>query len=463
LREAFQKDLQNVLVKLEPLLSAKKDELYEDDKDDPVAKKIEYFESALLLINNLRQGVHPAEAIGKLEFQSYHQENSELQNVQEAIKLFNIFSNSLLSSSPDRYWVKSSELESLLDTSTFKIYLGLLYQLHGDQVIFKKKFSTYLDEVASDVTLIDKYENYVKRLIIDGDKISITIQNITQKKKNGETVETYKELFQTTLSFLINFKETDQLNLGVNLDGMTIVWEVLGLLNEVYVDINERRYNALILDLTNLLSELLESDDFKWKDDLVKYGTFVANVAQADNSEDVQAAIEAIALPVGSATIKRRSKFNLALNAYVGISPAMEYNGDTKDTKFSFGINAPVGIAASWDLQGKKNEDGKKKEHGSFSLFVPLIDIGAVTNFRFGDDMTEELPEIKLQNIFAPGLYLVHGWANLPISWGIGGQLGPQLREVNATDLTLDSGPSFSLRAFVAVDIPLLNFYTKSR
>ncbi|WP_299362128.1 hypothetical protein [Winogradskyella sp.] len=458
LRETFEKDLQNMLTRLEPFLKTIKMNRYAASQTDVIAQKIEYFESALLIINNIRQGVHPAEAIGKLEYQNYHANNTPLIQIQEGVKLFNIFSNSLRSTDPNRYWIDSSELESLLDNNTFKVYLGLLYQLNGNDMVNGQPLRTYLSQVANATFSIDRYKEFVKGLILDSEQIVLGVQNIKQKKTNGDSIGSYKELFQSTLGFLRTLKQGDALNLGLSIRNSNKTWEVLELLNAIYLDINERKYNALILDVSDLLTELLGSANFVWKDDFIKYGTFIANVAQAENSEEVKSAIEAIALPAGSSSIKKRSKFNVSLNAYVGLSPGWEYNGDTKDSKLSLGINAPIGVAASWGIRDKDN-----KEHGSFSLFVPLIDIGAVTNFRFDDDMTEELPEIKLQNIFAPGFYVVHGWAKLPISWGLGGQLGPQLREVNAMTNTFDSDPSFSFRAFIAVDIPLLNFYTKLR
>ena len=192
---------------------------------------------------------------------------------------------------------------------------------------------------------------------------------------------------------------------------------------------------------------------------ILKYGNLAASIAKAETSDEVEAAIEAIALPSGSSSIKRKSISNVALNAYVGLAGGREHNGETDDTKFSFGVNAPVGIAISWGHRLSKQH----KERGSSSAFLSLIDLGAITTFRFGDDETEDIPEIKLENIFAPGLYYVYGIRNSPVSIGLGGQFGPQLRKVTSENLDLQSKPTFSFKLFIAVDIPLLNFYTKSR
>ena len=130
-----------------------------------------------------------------------------------------------------------------------------------------------------------------------------------------------------------------------------------------------------------------------------------------------------------------------------------------------YGISAPIGFAISTDL---RNPSGRKM-FGSISGFISLFDIAAVASFRVKDDDTEELPEIKLENIFAPGAYAVWGIGKTPISIGYGWQKGPQLRSVHVPDPNnagqfkneLLSGYRWSV--FVAVDIPLVNLYTRSR
>ncbi len=195
---------------------------------------------------------------------------------------------------------------------------------------------------------------------------------------------------------------------------------------------------------------------------LTKYGNLIIGVALAKNSDEVYSIIDAIVSPVGSASQKKHSKSTIELNAYVGLSGGTEFNGSSKVYDF-FGVSAPIGVTISGSHQGILTGDPTKDNDAASSLFVTLIDLGAVTSFRFGNDEEVELPEIKLENIFAPGLYYVYGFPRVPLSFGVGGQLGPQLRGINEEGIDLSTELSFSLRAFLAVDIPLLNFSTKSR
>lgn len=72
---------------------------------------------------------------------------------------------------------------------------------------------------------------------------------------------------------------------------------------------------------------------------------------------------------------------------------------------------------------------------------------------------TETLPEVKLQNIFSPGLGIVYGIPKIPVSIGYTCQLGPALREINAETAVTDK-LNKRWQFFIAVDIPLINFYS---
>ncbi len=194
---------------------------------------------------------------------------------------------------------------------------------------------------------------------------------------------------------------------------------------------------------------------------IFKYGSFMAAIVQAKSSDDVESAIEAFALPSGSSTVKRETAFNVALNAYAG--PYIGYErikGVDKGKWNSYGITAPIGISIS---KGKSilfvnNGD----HHTSSSIFISLVDLGAITAFRFTDDKTETIPTVQLKDIISPGLFYSHGFGNTPFSLNVGYQFGPLLRKVNADINNYSKNYSRFSISFV-VDIPVLNFYTKSK
>ncbi len=462
LREAFKKDLDNILVTLDSYIDEKKTALYVEN--EPSAQKLEYFQAALVLVNNIRLGNHPAEAIAALNNKRFDNSNTVLLELQEATRLFTVFSNSLKSNQSDRYWISSDSLKLLMDPVTFNIYLGLIYEKHRDEMFFGNDLKSYLDKVSQGTSKIEDYQNYLKSFIQESEKVELSIQSIKEKKKAGEKINSYNDIFISSTQLLVNLNKLSDIDAGISFSLNPKLVKVIQLLNDVYLDINEKQYSALILDVSLLLSELL--NDFTWKDSFIKYGTFIANVAQAESPDEVQSAIEAIALPVGSASIKKHAKFNLSLNAYTGIFYGNEYLEDPNQGWADiYGVSAPIGIAASWPVRLPC-----KKLHifSSFSLYGSLVDLGAVASYRFKDDDTESLPEIKLENIFAPGVYGVLGFKDIPVSLGYGWQQGPHLREVNVEDsanpgtFTNTTANGYRWSIFLAVDIPLTNFYTKS-
>ncbi|MEZ4685505.1 MAG: hypothetical protein R3B47_05425 [Bacteroidia bacterium] len=93
----------------------------------------------------------------------------------------------------------------------------------------------------------------------------------------------------------------------------------------------------------------------------------------------------------------------------------------------------------------------------SGSVFVSFIDLGALVLFRI-DEATEPLPEdVRFRQVFAPGLFYVHGFRDIPISLLAGAQYSPQLRKFG-------DSPASALRfnLGLTVDIPMINFFTKT-
>lgn len=206
-----------------------------------------------------------------------------------------------------------------------------------------------------------------------------------------------------------------------------------------------------------------------------RYGTFMASVAQAQNSEEVSDAIEAFALPSGSSRIKRESSFNVSLNAYAGIFAGYEkIQGLQTDGPFKFqldkqmnstGVAAPIGIAISLGrakFLDAWNWGNGKYGHWSYSAFLSLIDLGAIAAFRFQDDSTTQVPSIQLKDIVAPGLFLSIGIPKSPLSINAGAQVGPNLRKVGIESNNYEDALYWRYSLSLCVDIPVLNFYTKT-
>ena len=231
-------------------------------------------------------------------------------------------------------------------------------------------------------------------------------------------------------------------------------------LNEMdsLIELNAKK---MLYELESVIIKRITEDE-KLDQNVVRVVHFFDDMAHAENAEHVEAAMEAFAMPSGSYAVKRTSRFNVSLNAYPGLLPAYENaripTGDSVggfDWKpgMSLGFTAPIGLNMSWGL----------KKCGSFGLFIPVIDIGAATAFRFNanNDSLSLLPKFSFANILAPGAYLSYGFRNAPISLNLGVQFGPQLRSIKVNEeQTLIN--SYRVGLGVTVDIPILNLHTRA-
>jgi hypothetical protein len=225
------------------------------------------------------------------------------------------------------------------------------------------------------------------------------------------------------------------------------VASAIGAINEIQVQIKNKDDNA------NKSHKVLSL--------ITKYGAFMANMIAAKNSEEVEQAIESVALPAGSASIKRETDFNVSLNAYCGLFYGGEnIKGFDNGYKSTIGITAPIGISLNWG--NSKAIPFVKNGHCAHTIFLSIFDIGAVTAFRFGDENTESVPKIELKDIISPGIFYSFGIPKCPISVNVGYQLGPLLRNVDAVENTYQNSYS-RMSIGLVVDIPLLNLYTKSK
>lgn len=196
-------------------------------------------------------------------------------------------------------------------------------------------------------------------------------------------------------------------------------------------------------------------------DNIKPYALFIANMIEAENEEDIKNAIENAILPVGSSSIKKFSVSNISVQSYLGPRFNLNSGASGKTTwNNSLGVTAPIGIAFSWGGTGKV-----WKDPASFTLFLALIDLAAIVDYKLTEDDNGEPSQdykVKLGQIFAPGGYVVWGMpGKIPLSLGLGAQYGPGLLKGNNGIEAVD--PDWNFRIFLAVDIPFFTLHNKPR
>ena len=152
----------------------------------------------------------------------------------------------------------------------------------------------------------------------------------------------------------------------------------------------------------------------------------MAGVAAAESPAEIAAVMEAAALPPGSSRNKRINRFNLEVNAYFGGAAGREFLlGDLPAgldrRQGTAGLFVPIGLAITQRII--------PNTQWSATLFLPLIDIGAVTAYRDGNN-AESIPQVTFGNILAPGAHLLINLPNSPFFLGYGWQYGPNERRI---------------------------------
>lgn len=377
-------------------------------------------------------------------------------NISNGLLLADIFSGSLRSTDPEKVWITREELKKLVDLETAKLYFGLIYQQCKSKNIKFKIGGTPTSLVSllkpEDVKV---YYSYLESVVSAGGEVNRLAKEIRAKKKAEEkfTADDYVGYLNASVDMVKQLVNWQVFKISPPPAEFEKVVSVTRSAISIYYNIRSENYASAVSNAFIIIDQTL-SDQYAKKEEILRYGSFMASVVQAENSDQVKNAIEAVSLPAGSASIKKNSEWNISLNAYLGAFTGEEFLAEKESYKWgkTNGVAAPIGVGVSHRI-------------GTASLtgFVSLIDLGAVVSYRLNDSTTQDLPELKLKNIFAPGYGLIFGVPKWPISIGYVRQLGPTLREISDTSTEISDEMNKRWYFFVGADIPLVNFYTKPK
>lgn len=492
LRENFIKDMTNQYINLQTLLKQPK---YTDyfKRDQPELGSMLY--SSLYIINQLSSGKHPGEVLANYNSTDLiklcpsadpncTKENEE-KAIRASIQTIQLLSKSFRSRSISNYWVSADSVRRLVeDPIAFKIYLGLIYQENKNKlkpIDFGSgvTFMRILDSVAGNFypvkVSIERYKDYIETFIDNAQEINEYIADLKTKKKSEIDYNDYYKLFNASLDLLDHSRTFFDLPY-VEFDP-TVEYKVKSISNniiyiartsgELYIDVRTKNYSSAIVNTISILDSLMYNNDSytneQFRKYLFKYGSFIANVAQAQNSEEVENAIESVALPSGSYSVKQNSKFNISLNGYIGYgydwgNPwGLNQEGRIAREKYNlnWNVSAPIGIAISTSCLTKKNNS-----IGAFTAFLSIIDVGSIANFRIKDDTALMKRTITISDIFSPGLSFTYAIPKTPVAFSIGCIYKPKLLFDNNQDEFITVPGMLRWNASVLIDIPIINFKT---
>lgn len=405
-------------------------------------------------------------------------------NIASSIELSNVISQSLISKDDKQVWISTTQLKELFSTKdAFKIYLGLLlakelkadtkvefYDASNKPVSFGKilfdNFQTFIqfeNLIRNTYSAYNAANNAVKKMIAASEK---------SVAADPQALYDYYRTFTSSLKPIAHNLLLSKLvgkDIGATYDK---VEQFLNPSVDIAYHISTKKYSAAIYDASILLSELndfkvtTKDKDGKEKQEnyngfkpvtksFMKYGTLISTVANAQSSDEVKQALDASVLPVGSYSIKRKTKWSFSINAYVGAYCSYSNTATSKDYLPSFGLTAPVGFNISRGLSETGN-------CGGFSLNLQIIDVGALVNYYLLKGDTASIPndfKVRLSNIFSPGFNLCYNIPKTPLAFAWGGQYIPTLYKYELINGKNELTPTNAWRwqLSLLVDIPMFN------
>ncbi len=365
-------------------------------------------------------------------------------------------------------WIQKTQQDELLSNKKLQnIFLGLVYQqlknLKPNNTISPSGMASFTSQLMQEMghinvaykniksiqktdSLDTNFKDYypILRSMISLMDISINTPLFVQPQQNTSLIGLFE-------------KDTSYLKLFPKITNTT-----LDLFDNTY----EKHYNYALYNIVELLDLLIDVKYSKKTDEksvlekrklktVQKYGNFFTQVAVADNAHQVNAALNAVALPPGSSRMKRQTRMSITVNGYFGFNFGNEQYTNPNLTKLNkkslntFGISVPIGISVN----------GKIKDNnlGSWSFFVPIIDIGMITAYRL-DNKEGTLPETSFRNVLAPGAFILRNFQKSPFSLGFGLQFGPQNRNVDYINSTFNTS-AIRYTIMGGIDIPFFNLF----
>ncbi|NCI46096.1 hypothetical protein [Sediminibacterium soli] len=480
LRNAFGNDMLAIIPNLDNLIRNGRFAVFFEQHRELRAMAL----TALFLGKQISEGKSPGQVFEAYDpYEADEATGSPATDAEKArtgmIAFLQQVSLSLKSNTADQYWINASQLAQLNDPVCLRIYLGLLYErIKLIDCGHSLSFGTIMTAAAGQGARLADYFRGILNSVAFCQERFRELQRPAKK-----TVSDYLAYFSAVTHFWesISTNEPFSAALPVSMQShMQQVWELYGKTTAgidniltAYQALQEKKYGMLLSSIRSLYSlrydpALMQADREQRRsldrtmDFLFEYGTLMAEVAESSDSKQVYAAINRAAMPVGGSRVKREQFFNISLAAYGGLFIGKEWIENVSDHSIanSYGLTAPIGIALSW---GKIRfcKDRRTEGNKSFSLFISMIDVGAVVSFRFRNDTLNEIPKVGFRDIIAPGLHVIWGLGKTPLSLSAGWQTGTNLRSVKAGYNEYNNSQSARFSLGLLVDIPIWNLYSR--
>jgi hypothetical protein len=391
------------------------------------------------LINNY----HPADLFEYLDDKYYSEELLNSSKVGDKLKLvihgLNLIQSNVRDTSKQKtsqfsnVWVNMTDFNQLNTDLEWIYFTGLLYQ--QDKNFFNKLIldsSKRSEKKISEKDILSKAEFALLKFNLNTTLSALVELQVFRSSLNDSNIkENYTDYMKLVLKLVESSNELITSNTKLTKAQLEKYLNIAENVINVYDNIRKKDYSNTMYYAVEIISELLpKSDSFlSVLNKIDKYGTFMSEVVNAKNSDEVKECIKKFAADPTSFILKREYRCTWSITGQPGYFAGMEkFDGSEPKFEFVSGLTLPMGFDLSF-----KTKHGTENR-GSIGVFAQLIDLGAVLNFRISDS-TSVLPDkIDIFQIFSPGGSVSYGFKNSPLNIAIGYQYTPQLRAVSLTN-----------------------------
>jgi hypothetical protein len=244
---------------------------------------------------------------------------------------------------------------------------------------------------------------------------------------------------------------------------LTQVYPQLAQVPEVSSLLLNLLYNLNIEDHRRAMSSairlFIKLDSFNVEkpvgDFLEQYGYFMADLIDAETTQEVESLLYGIADPPGSSRLKRSKRLTVGLNAYLGASGGLEgwsqASSSLQEDFLFMAPTIPIGITMSRLFGDPTNKPV------SLSLFIGFLDLGSMLTLQGGSEAFGE-SVLTFRNMFKPSAQLHWNLPKSPFYLGTGVQVGPHVQEIGGVQQSIQSTRFF---LSFGVDVPVKTFFVR--
>ena len=368
----------------------------------------------------------------------------------------------LRSDRPEQQWLTKGQLDTLMDGGLQQeVFLGLLTQrlrqVDDVQLLSPNGLTQVVRSTVEDLQTLPLYRS------LRGDSTDV-VDSLSFYHRAAFFVNTFNRMLEVPL--VVDQGDVRQyVSLRTRFPALDKVPDITEQTLDFiyYLNIKDHRHAvSSMLRLFTLLDADIEGEADKTGrrkrqrllSYLQRYGDFIADLIDAETGAEVEDLLNNLADPPGSSRLKRTERFTVGLNAYLGATVGWDEWTTNRNLPADAGSTTvtptmPVGISISSLL-------GREKT-ASFSLFLSFLDLGALLDFRADSDALGE-SIFNFRNVFKPGLQVHWNIPKTPFYLAVGGQYGPQVRELEGERINFTATRFFG---GFGIDVPIKTLYQR--